>query len=96
MTPDRGQTGSSVTITVNGANFINGAKVLWNGTQAPTTFVSGSQLPAQVALAETGQAQASSVVVLNPDPAAQASNTAFFTVQAKSVGTSIFLPMIQR
>ncbi|CAN5499555.1 hypothetical protein BH10CHL1_BH10CHL1_12990 [soil metagenome] len=96
LTPNAGQTGSNLAVTVNGANFINGAKVLWNGTEVPTTFVNGGQLTAQVALGENGEAQATGVVVLNPDPDAQSSNTALFAVQAESVDTSIFLPLIQR
>ncbi len=97
LTPDSGQTGSSLTVTINGANFINGAKVLWEATEVPTTFINSGQLTAQVLLGQTGQAQATGVVVLNPDPAAQASNTAIFSVQAGSAAsTSIFLPLIQR
>ncbi len=96
LTPNDGQTGSNLTLTVNGASFGNGAKVLWNGVVVPTTFVNSGQLTAQVSIAETGEAQATGVVVLNPDPDAQSSNTALFTVQAKPASTSIFLPLIKR
>lgn len=96
LTPNNGQTGSNVTVTVNGTNFLNGAKVFWNGAEVPTTFVNGGKLTAQVSIGETGQPQSVGVAVLNPDPDAQSSNTTFFTVQAKSTNTSIFLPLIRR
>ena len=82
----------------NGANFITGAKVLWDGVALPTTFVNGNQVTAQVAIGATGQPQSVGVAVLNPDPDGQSSNTAFFTVQqqAQNTSTSVFLPLIQR
>lgn len=36
------------TITANGAGFVSGALILWNGTALTTTFVSGTQLTAPV------------------------------------------------
>jgi len=99
LTPNAAQNGSgNLTVTVNGANFIAGAKVLWDGVALPTTFVNGNQVTAQVAIGATGQPQSVGVAVLNPDPDGQSSNTAFFTVQqqAQSTSTSIFLPLIQR
>ena len=97
MTPNEAHNGrGKLTVTVNGANFSNGAKVLWEGVAQPTTFVNSSQVTAQVSIGATGQPQSVGVAVLNPDPDGQSSNTAFFTVQAQSISTSIFLPLIHR
>jgi hypothetical protein len=41
--------GPSFTLTVNGAGFVSGAVVQWNTTSLATTFVSATQLTAQVA-----------------------------------------------
>ncbi len=54
------------TIVLTGQQFINGAQVLVNGAPAPTTFNSGSQLTANVDLAEPGNLD---LQVLNPAPA---------------------------
>ncbi len=40
--------GSAFTLTVNGAGFLSGATVQWNGTGLTTTFVSNTQLTATV------------------------------------------------
>jgi hypothetical protein len=74
-----------LTVTVNGAGFIEGAEVLVNGTvQSGVAFVSASQLrftlsPAQLAAPATLQ-----VAVRNPNAAASASSA--FQVQAVPVG----------
>jgi hypothetical protein len=97
LTPNVAQNGSgNLLVTINGANFLNGAQVFWNGVALPTTFVNGSQLTAQVAIGATGQPQQIGVAVVNPDPDGQSSNTALFTVQASSANQSIFLPQVLR
>src|ERR1700733_2342544 len=40
--------GQGFTITANGAGFVTGALILWNGTALTTTLVSGVQLTAPV------------------------------------------------
>ena len=40
--------GQGFTITANGAGFVTGALILWNGTPLTTTLVSGVQLTAPV------------------------------------------------
>ncbi len=53
------------TIVLTGQQFINGAQVLVNGSPAPTTFNSGSQLTTNVDLTEPGNLD---LQVLNPAP----------------------------
>lgn len=53
------------TLTVNGANYINGAQVRWNGAALPTTYVSATRLTATGNATQAGTAQ---VTVANPGP----------------------------
>ena len=53
------------TIVLSGSRFITGAQVLVNGSPAPTTFNSGTQLTANVNLTEPGNLD---LQVLNPAP----------------------------
>src|SRR6266851_2289728 len=41
------------TLTVTGTNFVNGQVVNWNGSPRPTTFVSATQLNAEITYADT-------------------------------------------
>ena len=53
------------TIVLTGSRFITGAQVLVNGSSAPTTFNSGTQLTANVDLTQPGNLD---LQVLNPSP----------------------------
>lgn len=60
--------GSGFTLTVNGSNFVNGAKVLWNGSARPTGFVNSGQLTAQISSQDIAASGAIPVIVQNPAP----------------------------
>ncbi len=71
--------GSSFTLTVTGSGFSQQSTVLWNGNSQPTTFVSATQLTAQISAAEIVAPGSASVTVT--DPAASApSNAETFTI----------------
>lgn len=72
--------GSGFTLTVNGTGFISGAKVNFNGTALPTTFVSSHQLTATVSPSSIATAGTASITVLNPAPGGGRSNLALFPV----------------
>lgn len=55
----------TATVVVQGQKFINGAQVLQNGSPAPTTFNSGTQLTATLTLTQPGNFD---IQVLNPSP----------------------------
>ena len=59
--------GSAFPLTVNGSNFLSGAKVRWNGTDRATTFVSATQLQAAILAADIATTRTISLIVLNPD-----------------------------
>ena len=59
--------GPAFTLTVNGSNFLSGAKVRWNGSDRTTTFVSATQLRANILAADVATAGTVPVTVFNPD-----------------------------
>ncbi len=54
------------TLTVNGTGFLNGSRVLWNGTPLMTTYASGSQLTATVPAGDAASQGSASVSIQNP------------------------------
>lgn len=82
LDPSRTAAGSgALTLTVRGTNFVQGSVVRWNGSNRQTTYVSATELRAQIPagdLAQPGQAQ---VTVFNPAPGGGASNALTFTIE---------------
>ncbi|MBI1760082.1 MAG: hypothetical protein HYR56_01470 [Acidobacteria bacterium] len=70
----------ALTLTVNGANFVNGAVVRWNGTERATTFVSATQLRAALAANDVANVGTATVTVFNPAPGGGVSNGLTFTI----------------
>ena len=64
VTPSGFSEGTS-TVTVTGSKFIYGAQISWNGAMVPTTYVSGTELVAQIAAPNPGTFP---LTVTNPDP----------------------------
>ena len=64
VTPSGFSEGTS-TVTVSGSKFIYGAQISWNGAMVPTTYVSGTELVAQIAAPNPGTFP---LTVTNPDP----------------------------
>lgn len=60
--------GGDFVLTVNGARFVDGSSVSWNGFWRPTTFVSSSELRATIAAADLATAGTASVAVHTPAP----------------------------
>jgi hypothetical protein len=93
LTPASAKAGSGAfTLTVKGSNFVPGATVLWNGAERPTTFVSSTQLRAQIGAADLVMSRTVGVTVVNPDPGGVAANVVAFAVG----GYRIFLPLVRR
>ena len=76
---------SALTLTISGSNFIQGATVLWNGSSLATTFVSSTQLTAQVTANLLAVAGSAAITVLESGVAA--SNALTFTVSPPSAAT---------
>jgi len=58
--------GPAFTLTVNGANFVPGSVVQWNGSARPTTIVSTAQLQVSITSADIAVGAANTVTVVNP------------------------------
>jgi hypothetical protein len=68
------------TLTVNGANFVNGAVVRVGGSNRTTTFVNAGQLTATIPASDIASAGSRVITVQNPDT--QVSGNATLTVNA--------------
>ncbi len=67
LSPNSAAAGSGAfTLTVNGANFVAASKVLWNGIERPTAFVSATQLTAQISAADLAAQGTAQVAVTTP------------------------------
>nr|MCU0493913.1 beta-propeller fold lactonase family protein [Chloroflexaceae bacterium] len=71
-----------LTLTVKGANFLPGSKVLWNGNERNTSFVNATTLQVQVSSSDMAQPGDMAVTVVNPSPGGGSSNGAAFVVAA--------------
>ncbi len=74
--------GSAFTLTVTGAGFVNGATVRWNSANRTTTFVSNTQLTAQIPASDLLTLGPATITVFNPTPGGGASNALSFNVTA--------------
>jgi VCBS repeat-containing protein len=74
--------GPGFTLTVNGANFVDGSVVKWGGSNRTTTFVSATKLEAAITSADIASSGAVSVAVLNPAPGGGTSSPRTFTINA--------------
>ncbi|MBI1765149.1 MAG: hypothetical protein HYR56_27370, partial [Acidobacteria bacterium] len=72
--------GAAFTLTVNGSGFVSESVVRWNGEARPTTFVSGTQLTAQITAADIANAGTASVTVFNSPPGGGVSSAQLFTI----------------
>src|SRR5262249_1773488 len=72
--------GPAFALTVTGTNFVSSSVVQWNGTDRQTTFVSGTELTAQIPAGDIASAGTASVTVSNPAPGGGISNALSFVI----------------
>ena len=72
--------GPAFTLTVTGSNFVTNSKVQWNGGDLSTTYVSNSELTAQVPAHAIESAGTVPITVFNPAPGGGTSNQVTFTI----------------
>ncbi|MFN0086161.1 MAG: IPT/TIG domain-containing protein [Blastocatellia bacterium] len=91
ISPDNGVAGSiGFTLIVNGSGFVPASIVRFNNQDVPATFITGSQLSAQVPASAISAGGQVPVVVINPTPGGGVSNIATFAIaNPASVITSI-------
>src|SRR4029077_12941517 len=71
---------AAFTLTVSGINFIGGSVVRFNGTDRVTTFVSLTQVTAQLTAADVAVSGTPPITVFNPLPGGGISNSSVLTV----------------
>jgi hypothetical protein len=74
-------------LTVQGNNFIAASVVRWNGTDRPTTFISATELEADIAVADIAVAGTAAVTVFTPAPGGGTSNAQSFTILSPGGGS---------
>jgi hypothetical protein len=81
VTPDSALAGSgNLTITVTGTDFVSASVVRWNGSNRATTYVSPTQLNADITAADLAVAGTANVTVFNPTPGGGISAPLTFTI----------------
>jgi uncharacterized protein (TIGR03437 family) len=81
INPNTAMEGSAAfTISVTGNNFVNGAVVRWDGGNRQTTFVSPTQLTAQILASDLVGPGVAAVTIFNPTPGGGVSNAVNFTI----------------
>ena|SRR5277367_1802775 len=60
--------GGAFTLTVNGAGFVPGSVVVWNGSPRPTTYGSSTKLSASILASDIATASTVAVTIVNPSP----------------------------
>lgn len=79
----------TLTISVKGSNFIQGSKLLWNGSERDTSFVNGSLLKVTITSKDFSPAT-SLLKVSNPSPGGGTSNSLLYSPYR------VLLPLIKR
>ena len=74
--------GTSFTLTVHGAGFVNGATINWNGHALATAFVNVDELTATVPSSDIAVAASAAITVTNPTPGGGTSNVVHFGVSS--------------
>jgi hypothetical protein len=81
LSPNNWGTGrGAFELVVTGSDFVAGSIVKWNGQDKVTTFVSNTQLKAQILASDVQAAGQYSITVFNPQPSAAPSEPVSFTV----------------
>jgi Tol biopolymer transport system component len=70
------------TLTVEGSGFVTTSVVRWNGSERRTTFVSATQLRADITAADVASAGTAQVTVFSPTPGGGSSQALAFTITA--------------
>ena len=73
-------------LTVNGAGFVSGAVVNWNGSPRSTSFISTSRVQASILASDLAAVGTANVTVSNPAPGGEVSNIAVFDITLPSPG----------
>ncbi len=79
--------GPGFTLTVSGSGFVSGSTIRWNGVSRTTTFVSATQLRAQIPASDIATPGSASVTVFSPAPGGGTSGSLPFAIKTPPVLT---------
>jgi hypothetical protein len=82
ISPSSAAAGAALTLTLNGTGFVSTSTVTWNQSPLATTFVSGTELKADLAAADVAQPGTALVEIVNPAPGGGESALLNFTITA--------------
>ena len=82
---------SSFTITINGNNFTSSSVIYWNGTALTTTYISSTQISANVPSSSIATAGNANITVNNPSPGGGTTSPIVFTINPQATTTKKFL-----
>jgi hypothetical protein len=82
----------SLTLTINGSNFLANSTVYFSGQARPTTFVNSTQLTASISANDVATGGTYGITVLNPAPGGGSSTPATFTVSIPAATISSLSP----
>lgn len=85
----------ATSLTVTGTGFVSGAKIVFNGVDLATTFVSSTSVTATIPAAQLAAAGTFSVTVVNPAPGGGATTPLSFTVSTPAVQLTSVTPASQ-
>ena len=71
---------AALDLSVSGSGFVTASRVEWNGTALVTSYVSASELKAQVPASDLTQAGTAQVTVVNPAPGGGSSTAVPFAI----------------
>jgi hypothetical protein len=71
---------AGMTMDINGVDFVDGARVIWNGEQRDTIFVTSDLLRIDLSDSDLQSDGQIPLTVLNPEPQAAPSGTVFFSI----------------
>ncbi len=72
--------GVGFTLTVNGAGFVSGSVVNWNGSPRTTAFVGAGQVTAEILASDIATAGTARITVSNPAPGGGTSSVVYFEI----------------
>lgn len=78
--------GAAFTLTATGADFVQGASVVWAGSARATAYVNPTTLTASIAAADIAAGGEVSVSVSNPQPGGGSSSAVLFPVATFTLG----------
>jgi hypothetical protein len=84
--------GASLTLTVNGTNFISSSTVQWNGASLTATFASATQLTAAITATDIATAGNANITVVNPTPGGGTSAATSFAINNPAPSVSSLTP----